>query len=468
MRVTRIGPWLLLAALAGCLQSGCCHRSQSHKEDLTAGLPLVPRMLPAFEWQRVPGLAETPRLKFIGPYRALAEQEAQCLAAHNSQGAALLEQEGQLGSKCPTSKADMQRALNSFTGLEIMNKDAGDALGLYFRLAKNEAQRDILDRSLKEVNEAVKEADKMRDKGLKVPPDIEDFRKKQNLLQADRGLVDAGIEKLNRLLAHMINLDGVPEHQRILPTTELELSPVPVDLHEAISLGLANRPELKLLRYAREESRRGNISVIRDLLKTSMTLLGKSPSGPLGKLKTCIGAREISTRRDQLDEAIEQKEREVSKDIREAAGEMRGHAYLAAVIRQRVVEAHVKLEEQEGKFKNGLVSPFEVISARMTTLKAEADLVQEVAAWNIARTKLKKAQGLLTLECGLDYEPRYHHHLCEELKERLSPRRCDISCEPIAPAEPAYEVVPHDEPLGMPVESPPDGRPETTDPNPQR
>lgn len=433
---------------------------------MTAGLPLVPRELPAFEWQRVPGLADVPRLKFVGPYRALAEQEAQCLAAQNSQGAALLQQEGQLGSKCPTSKNDMRRALNNFSGLELMNKDAGDALDLYFRLAKNEAQRDILDRSLKEVNEAVKEADKMRDKGLKVPPDIEEFRKKQNLLRADRGLVDAAIEKLNRLLAHMINLDGVPEHQRILPTTELELSPEPVDLHEAISLGLANRPELKLLRYAREESRRGNISVIRDMLKVFSPLLGKSPNGPLGKLMTCIAAREISTRREQLDEAIEQKEREVSKDIREAAGEMHGHAYLAAVIRQRVVDAHDKVAEQEKKLKNGLVSPLEVHSARMTALKAEADLVQEVAAWNIARTRLKKAQGLLVLECGLDYEPRYHHHFCRDLHERLSSRRCcdGYSCEPMDPLppayEPAHEVDPQAEQLGMPVESLPVARPQ--------
>ncbi|MBM4068791.1 MAG: TolC family protein [Planctomycetes bacterium] len=454
----RIGPWLLLAAL-----SGCCHRPHSHREDLTAGLPIVPRQLPAFDWQRVPGLAEVPRHKFVGPYRALAEQEAQCLAANNSQGAALLQQEGQLGSKCPTSKRDMQRALNNFSGLELMNKDAGTALDLYFRLAKNEAQRDILDRSLREVNEAVKEADKMEAQGLKIPPEIEEFRKRQNLLKADRGLVDAAIEKLNRLLANMIGMHGVPEHQRLLPTAELELSPVPVDLHEAISLGLGNRPELRLLRYAREESSRGNISVIRDLLKSSSSLLGKSPSGPLGKLKTCIAAREINTRRDQLDEAIVQKEREVSSEIREAAGEMRGHAYLAAVIRQRVVDAHGKLNEQEKKLKNGLVSPFEVYNARMAAWKAEADLVQEVAAWNMARTKLKKAQGLLTLECGLDYQPRFHHHLCRNLHERLSSRRCcdDYSCVPTSSVAPAYEVVPDTEVLGLPLESPP-----TDDPQP--
>lgn len=450
MRIFRPWPWLALLALAGC-----CHRNSSCREDLSANLPHVARLVPPFDWKCVPGTQDWHRTVFIGPYRALTEQEAQCLAVHNSQGASMLEQEGGLGSKCPKSKADMEEALTSFSGLEAMNKDAATALNAYFRLAKSEAQRDLLDLSLAEANRAVEHIEVMKKKGVKEPAEFEEFRKKLNLIQADHVLLDEGIEKLNRLLGKMIDLKGVPEHQRILPVAELCVSPVPVDEEAAVSLGLGTRPELRLLRYAREELRRGNISVIRELLKSTMTLLGKSPSGPLGKLKTFIAAREISTRRDQLDSAIRQMERDVNNEVREAIGEMRAHAYLAAVVRKRVEDAQQRLQDLESKLEKGLVSPLEVSNARQVDLKARADLIQEAAAWNIARTKLKGAQGILPLECGRDYQPIYRHQLCREIRERLHGKD-DCSCgnAPVSEEPGSPMSVPIEEHPGMPRPGP--------------
>ncbi len=420
MRVgTRAGLVLALAALGGC----CGHRHASDK--LEPDLPLVARNLPDFDVLNVPTLndlpADYPSSSFTGFYRALSEQEAQCLAVEASQGAALLRQEGQLGSKGNKSKAELQEALNTYSGLEAMNRDAGNALELYFRLAKNEVRRDILDVSLAVVSTAVEQGEVMKQKGLKLPPELEEFTKKKNLLQADRVLVEQGLDKLNRMLARMIDLHTVPDPERILPTAELTVSPEPVDLTAAIAVGLANRPQLKLLRYARDEASRGNLSVIRDLLKTSSSLLGKAPSGPLAKLKSCLLAREISTRREQLDEAIAQAEKDVTGEVREAVEEIQAHAYLSAIVRQRVEDARKKVLDLQSKLAKGTASSAEVTSARLEELKARADLIHEAAAWNIGRTKLKKAQGLLVLECGHDYQPRYRRHLCEELRRWMFP-----------------------------------------------
>ena len=54
---------------------------------------------------------------------------------------------------------------------------------------------------------------------------------------------------------------------------------------------------------------------------------------------------------------------------------------------------------------DGGVSVLDVGAAELHLIERQSDLVHQVIAWRIAQAKLKEAQGLLAVECGVGCGP---------------------------------------------------------------
>jgi hypothetical protein len=362
-----------------------------------ANLPLVSEEGKTQAMQKLIGLDVMPKPSFAGPYRALTAEECRCRAAQASSMGNLLEREADLAPS-HGRKADLQRALLQTASQEARNKDASAALELFYRLAEAEARWAVLAASIDQVKKAIAHGDKLRKQGLAVPPDLDQFTKQDFDLGSDRVRLEAGIEKLNRNLARKVEVAGVPEEERIWPVGDFSVAETHVDPAAAVSVGLAQRPELQLLRQASQEAGPGNLGTIDKLLSSSNALLGMS-GGPLHKLLAILCKDEAGTRRDQLTQLQEQREREIADDIREAAQDMNFQVRLVILARARAKNAAAKLKEQEDKQAKGTGSVFDVASARLNWLKARDQQVREVTLWHIARTKLREAQGELWKDC---------------------------------------------------------------------
>ena len=344
------------------------------------------------------GLDWSPEPSFNGPYLALTVEQCQCLAAQESTIANLLEKEAGVAPS-HGRKADLRQALLSNGALEARNKDAGAALELFYRLAEAEARWALLAASIDQVQKANAHGDKLKKQGLPLPADFDHFARQEFDLRSDRVRLSNGIEKLNRNLARKLEVVGVPEYERLWPVADFSVPEQPVDVAAAVALGLAQRPELQFLRQASQDAGLANLAEVRRALSASNALLGMS-GGRCQKLIAILCNSETSSRRQQLQQLQEQREREIADDIRQAAGDMNAQVELVAIARARARHAAAKLKEQQDKQAKGTGSVFDVTSARLTWLKARDQQVQEVTAWHLAHTRLQQAQGALTEGCA--------------------------------------------------------------------
>jgi hypothetical protein len=400
--------WLIVGViLVGViLISGC--RPYEHRtaclwsaDEGAASLPQTVRTAFHLDLSKLPG--DIQPVAFAGNYRSLTEQDCQCLAAQSSRlGSALEAEQGLAAPHGHVRKGTLQEAILETAALEARNKDAGTALDLFYRLAEAEARRDLLDDSLKQVNDAVASGQKLKKQGLKVPAEFEQFQNQQLDLQADSVRLDAAIEQLNRNLAKMLNLKVAPERERLWPSADFQLADAVPAADDAVAVGLAHRPELLLLRKAREEAGRADLAAVRKLLAASNMLLGLNGSGSLAKLRAVLCANETGVRREQLEQLAAQRESEVADEIREAVDDMRMQTRLVALAKTRTLRAGTKLKDIEAKRAKGTLSAVDVAPVRLAWLKARSELIHEVMARHIARIKLRQSQGMLVAECGGD------------------------------------------------------------------
>ncbi len=396
--------WALLAPLAGCSQ--LVYQTACRWGDDSGAATPVSHTSATLDLDKLPDLDRHMSTAAGKPYRTLTAKDCQCLAAKASRLATALEQEAKLvgGKHAGRRGASLQQAVLETAALEARNKDAGTALDLFYRLAEAEAKRDLLDASLAQVRDAVARGDKLKQQGLRVPAEFADFKKQELELQADSIRLDAGIQTLNRLLAKALDMKGFPEHERFAPAGDFQMFSLADDVDANVGLGLQTRPELQMLRRARDETSPTNLAAARKLLAAGNGLLGMNGSSSLAKLRSVLCANETAVRREQLDQYSSQREDEIAGDIRQAMQDLRTETQLVGVARQRAANAQARLKEQEDKQAKGTISVVDVANARLIALKARGDLIHEVMAWHIARVKLKEAQGLLAAECGYDIQ----------------------------------------------------------------
>lgn len=422
---SRLGLILVgLCAVAGGCAHRAAHRSRAYHQhsSQTATFeqtlpPTVPQPIDVDDRQigsldQVEGvLAKGDRPP--GEFHALSPTTCQCLASRASTHGNTLatERRALAATASPHGLSDDERLklrVLRASELEARNSSASIALQAYYQLAEAEANRLIVARSLKELDDAIAGVARMRQHGLQIPFDDSELdRQRLEILDKQIALASQ-IDQLNAELVQLMGLATDDPHPRIWPTTDWTVIVAPIDLDAAVSEGLALRPELGLLNTLRRALRSETLDVTRGVLGGASGLLGTQTkfTGLLSLLgvREFIGKRranrlELPERRRQLDNYSRQRRNEIRSEIQQAALEVEARLRRAAVAKAEVDSWRRRLDALAQKTRIDEASFIDLTRARLERLQAESNEIAQIAAWRIALVKLKEAQGRLVAEC---------------------------------------------------------------------
>ena len=472
----RVG--LCLCFWACCVAAvGCSHHRSSGAPSVSTSLPLE-AILPTtradrltFDDRQVGTMSEVEEsLRPMSPqpaeYRALSAEQCQCLAVKaSSEGNSLASERRALSATAsPHGLSDDERLKIQVlwaSELEARNRSAADALTAYYHIAEAEANRPLLARSLQELDEALANVARLRQHGMQLPFDDGEL-KRQRLALADKQLkLMNDLDQLNAQLVRLLGLATIEARPRIWPTADLAVVVAPTDIELAVTIGLANRPELRLLSTMRGSLKAKNVAITRDVVGGAGALIGSQ--GKFTGLVSLLGVREflgqrranrreLPTRQRQLSEYYDQRRREVTAQVQQAVLEVGSRLQRVAVEKETVLAWHAQIDELAEKSRIDEATFLDITRARLHRLEAESDEIEQVIAWKIAQIKVKEAQGMLVGECQgnhcsfLEY-PVSHESISQPASEPIAPD--EMMPEPPQETHNGPEIVPGLTKLGI-------------------
>jgi hypothetical protein len=367
-------------------------------------LPLVERTVPAPD---VSASGEPSAPPPSPGYYQLTADECRDLACRNSAAANLIEasvvvEPGCLAHFTGRDAVDHLRVTAAgHLSREARNRTAAAALTLYYRILELELKADVLANSVQEVDELLKAAAILEEKGFKPADDTFALKKQRVELTGEGAKLRSGIGKLNAELKSLLAIDpGTPG--LILPADQVKVVPDPLDPQLAVQVGLANRADLNLIRSV------ANAADVRTLAASKRVLAGLVPilgavsrpaeeASVLSPFVDGLAKAEGCAVRKQLTGLLHDREREATKDIRTAVDEWATARDLVAVARQKFELDTQRVDELQARADTGQAVAAELSRAKLDLLKTEADLISTVTAWKVADVKAREAMGLL---CG--------------------------------------------------------------------
>lgn len=286
---------------------------------------------------------------------------------------------------------------------EVRNRTAATALTAYYKLLELELTSDVLAATVVELDDVLATNEKLVEKGFKPPADAHDLKRQRIELLASQARLRSGIQQLNGELKAMLALDP-GDAGLLLPADQVRVVPDPLDVELAIQLGLKLRPELNLLRTL------ANVADPRAVQAIRQALVGLAP--PLAAVlsaaaetvpaltpwvRAAAKADAVALRHQVLC-LLADRERVAVKEIRAAADEWITARELSGLARSRFELAQERVAEYESRAKAGQAVEAERRRARLDALKAEGELVAEIAKWKAADVKARAAMGLLCRE----------------------------------------------------------------------
>jgi len=343
-------------------------------------------------------------------YHRLTAEECCTLACQNSTIANLLEsgltvKTGWLATRGGKDAADWVRVVTTrHMSQEARNRNAGNALTIYYKLLEAELKLDILGSALAELEELITANDKLAARGFKQTADAFDLQKQRIELLADQARLRAGVRKGNAELKSLLAIDPNTAGF-LLPADQVRVVPDPLDADQAVQLGLMLRSDLNLIRSLSSMLNHQTLVAVRQSLIGIAPALSAVQSTteflfpPLTAILTAVAKAEATIVKRQLQGLLRDRERAATKDIRSAADEWLAARDLVAIARKRVelIQSHVV--ELEKKLKAGFGVELELRKTRLEALKAEGELITEVIRWKVADVKAREEIGLL---CGCD------------------------------------------------------------------
>ena len=415
----------ILLGTAGCTvcHSCRCTETSCSAEGAESPLPAVERnalepdllkLAASMKPAEPPGDAQPPHA-----YRALTPQQCQCLAAQHAPLADSLDRQRQKlqqeanDSHLCQHKSEKQRAFQEsillYSALEIRDQAAGTTLDWYYELAGVEARADLLNTSLDRARDTLARMERLKKQGIRLPAPLDEYQRQIVQLQLQQAQNQLRIEEINSRLRQAMAFDP-GHHWRFWPDPSVPLSTETVpNVEEAVHLGLAERPQLLLLRAMIADLDRDTLGAARSLLQSINPLLGMSDPPAHCKLLTVVGKilhiqpgqdAEVERVRAQLTDYLHERERKVEADIREAAYEVHARRKLVILARQVVARWEERIKDLEKQHAQGLPVFADLTSAYMESYKSRGEVIKEFLGWKIAAVKVKQAQGILPAECG--------------------------------------------------------------------
>ena len=401
--------WVARLLVPGALGLLCgCHwlatPTFNTPKPVSTDLPIAERIIPAPDISEVPENTAPP---VPNNYFQLTADTCRDLAYKNSSLANLIESSVVVrrgpfihldGQDC----ADLVRLTTAgHLSKEARNRAAGAALKLYYQLLELELKSDVLNSSLVEIDALVKTVDILKDKGFKITADSYELKKQRIELQADQAKLRSGLTKLNAELKNLLAIDpGVPGF--LLPADAVRVAPDPLDAAMAVQVGLANRADLQLLRSLQGTTTDRTVGAVRRVLLGATPILGavmpdKAEKPALLPFVRSMAKAEACQLKTQLQAVLADREREATKDIRNAVDEWITARDLVAIGKAKFQLAKEQVTELEKRDKLGQAVEVELRKARLEAYKLEADLIAEIVRWKLADVKAREELGLL---CG--------------------------------------------------------------------
>jgi hypothetical protein len=410
-RFATAGLLLVASALAGCAQQRCAGVAgggsvgpvgQQPIEMQTERGSLRPDLAAVVSYAAVDQVLGQPTP--LAQYRVLRAEEVQCLAAANAPLGKLYASESEAVLANPGRCRKQQAAhtlskLMTLRAIDERNKAAGSALELFYSLAETEASRDLLDRSIEEVDRAAAYLDQLKQSGLKIPMDRTALER-QKLDWIDRRIqLYSALRKMQGQLQQLCGFEA-DETTAIWPQADLTVAVLPSDLQAAIAVGLANRADLGALRMLRGSLDSDTLPAARTGMQAMSPGLGASVITRRLLGDSSGGDGELQTRQSQLMQAQAEAEQNISREISEAVWNVETRLREIAVAKERWEVWQKRVAGLQERRQTDNVTAFDLSAAQLELLHAESDTVHRVIAWKIAQAKLKQAQGLLAAECG--------------------------------------------------------------------
>lgn len=349
-------------------------------------------------------------------YRALSAEQCQCLAVKASaEGNSLASERRALAATTsPHGYSEEDRLKLQVlwaSELEARNRSASQALAAYYHVAQAEANRPILALSQQELDEALANVARLHKHGMQIPFD-EGELKRQRLAVIDKQLkLTSQLDQLNAQLVRLLGLSTADARPRIWPATDFTVVIAPTDIELEVALGTGNRPELRLLSSLQSSLKARNVEITREVIGGASSLIGSQYkfTGMVSLLgvREFLGQRrsnrlELPTRQRQLADYADQRRREVTHEIQQAALEVQSTLRRIAVEKQVVAAWRTELDELAKKSQIEEATFLDISRARLRRLEAESDEIEQIVAWKIAQVKVKEAQGMLVAECQGD------------------------------------------------------------------
>lgn len=413
MRVARVAIGSGLSALAAVVSVAGCRPvapAVPLAQPAPLVLPLAGRGIPPVDASAAPG---EPPLRTPPPppadYYHLSAEDCRRHACANSAVANLLDAAVTPNSGlCPDhGTRAVTQAVRATTACylaeEVRNRTAAAALTAYYKLLELELTSDVLASTVAELDELLVVNEKLTASGFKQAADAHELRKQRIELLASQTKLRSGIQRLNGELKALLAIDPRTPGL-LLPADQVRVVPDPLDVDQAVQLGLRMRPELNLLRAL------ANVADPRAVAAVRRALIGLAP--PLAAVLSATSetipaltpwvreaakADAVSLRRQVL-ALLADRERAVVKEVRAAADEWGTARELAGLARSRFELAQGRVTEYEARSKAGQAVEVDRRRARLDALKAEGELVAEIAKWKAADVKAREAMGLLARE----------------------------------------------------------------------
>jgi hypothetical protein len=346
------------------------------------------------------------------PLSQLFEVDCQCHAARMAPIADLLEQEYRLASALAAcQKGDaacalaLQCRLLRLRVIEHRNKAAADALVSFYRLADVEGRAAKLNQSITLLDETIDRADRLQERGLLQNVDRSALRRKRLELATQEEALALARTQLNADLRVRLGCDPTTALAPYWPELSWAVKPMPVDEDAAVAVALAQRPDLRSLNLMREELNTATLPVARSMLATVDAALGtaQARSDWLGDLKCPDGScDEAAVRQAQLARLASSTQLSVTAEARSAVARIESATEEVLLAEQTAESWQDRVSDLRRTRDVANGSIFEVNEAEGELLAAEARLIEKITVLRLARLELRRVQGVLAAECGMD------------------------------------------------------------------
>lgn len=386
--------WVLVAAAAGCHH----HRPRAAcaPPRPAAELPIAARQPAETDVSGVPPFSVPTR---PGTVRRLTAAECRTLAVQNAPLADDLDRHADSGPAHPhlhpkkASKAECGRVVRGYAADELRNRAAADALDDFYKLARAEAQFDLLAAARAELAARISDTEAAARHGFADKSDA--LRSQLHDLDAQLAELDGGIGALNAGLRGRLGLNQ-SEVTPLGPADPLRVRGEDVDADAAVRTALRYRPDLNLIR-ALMACRDGGSGLSNAVLTGINPLLAAGTGHPVAALLMALCGKDDGSQ-DRLASALAGRERQAEAEVRAAAATLRGHRAAAAARADRVRDAAAKVDELEKRAAAGQSVQADLTAARLDLLKARGAVLETAAEWNRVEVKLRQAMGLLVRE----------------------------------------------------------------------